>query len=127
MIMAAVESLGIDPVDVSKASGKIAVGSLNQEVIVVGHEAIGCDPKVKGLAGFLNSLEEDLVVPVVPEDQLASSPPVEDMIPGIGIFHSQRARHNSLYPEDLKESRADLTPLPPLHGILTLNYVQKSP
>ena len=113
MVMATVESLGIDPVDVSKASGKIAVGGLDQEVIVAGHKAIGCNSKVKGFDGFPDGLEEDLIVLVVPEDQLASSSPVEDVIPSIGIFHSQGSRHKSLYLKGLKESRTDLTPSDP--------------
>jgi hypothetical protein len=91
--MAAIESLGIDPVNMPEASGEITVRGLDQEVIVVGHETIGGDAKMPEFAGFLDGLEEGLVILCVPKNRFPPSSSVEDMIPGMGILDTKRPRH----------------------------------
>lgn len=93
MPMTSIKSLGIDTVNMPEASGKITVGGLNQEVIVVGHETIGGDPKMPEFAGLLNGLEEDLVILCVPKNRFPPSSSVQDMIPSPGIFDAKRPRH----------------------------------
>jgi len=39
--MAAVEGLGVDPVKLSHAPGKVSLRGLDEEVVVVIHEAVG--------------------------------------------------------------------------------------
>ncbi len=51
--------------------GKIAAGGLDREVILVGHKAIGCNLQVKRFDRLPDGLEEDLIVLIVPEDQIA--------------------------------------------------------
>ena len=60
--MTAIKSLGVDPVDMSEASGKIRVGGLSQEVVVGGEETIGGDPQMPEFTGLLDGLEEGLVI-----------------------------------------------------------------
>jgi hypothetical protein len=91
--MAAIESLGIDPVNMPEASGEIAVRGLDQEVIVAGHETIGGDAKMPEFAGFLDGLEEDLVILCVPKNRFPPSSSVQDMIPGMSIFDTKRPGH----------------------------------
>ena len=91
--MTAIKSLGVDPVDMPQTSGKIGVWGLNQEVIVVGQETIGGDPKMPEFTGLLDGLEEDLVILWVPENRFPSPSAVQDMVPGIGKFNPKRPRH----------------------------------
>ena len=84
--------MGIDPVNMPEASGEIAIRGLDQEVIVVGHETIGGDAKMPEFAGFLDGLEEDLVILCAPENRFPPSSSVQDMIPGMGIFDTRRPR-----------------------------------
>jgi hypothetical protein len=91
--MAAIESLGIDPVNMPEASGEVAVRGLDQEVVVVGHETIGGDAKMPEFAGFLDGVEEGLVILCVPKNRFPPSSSVEDMIPGMGILDTKRPRH----------------------------------
>jgi hypothetical protein len=95
--MAPVKSLGIDAINMSETSGKIAIGGLNQEVIMIGHEAIGGDAEMPGFASFADSLQECFIIASVPEDSFSPSSSVEDMIPGVGIFHAKRSRHCFIY------------------------------
>ena len=85
--------MGIDPVNMPEASGEITVRGLDQEVIVVGHETIGGDAKMPEFAGFLDGVEEGLVILCVPKNRFPPSSSVEDMIPGMGILDTKRPRH----------------------------------
>ena len=85
--------MGIDPVNMPEASGEVAVRGLDQEVIVVGHETIGGDAKMPEFAGFLDGLEEGLVILCVPKNRFPPSSSIEDMIPGMGILDTKRPRH----------------------------------
>jgi hypothetical protein len=76
-----------------EASGEIAARALDQEVIVGGHETIGGEAKMSEFAGFLDGLEEDLVILCVPKNRFSPSSSVQDMIPGMGIFDSKSPRH----------------------------------
>ena len=91
--MTAIKSLGVDPVDMPQTPGKIRVGGLNQEVVVVGQETIGGNPKMPEFTGLLDGLQENLVIFRAPENRFPPSSAVQDMIPGIGKFDPKRARH----------------------------------
>ena len=93
MAMAAIKSLGVDTVDMPQTSGKISVWGLNQEVVVVGQETIGGNPKMPEFTSLLHSLEKDLVILWVPENRFPPASAVQDMIPGIGEFDPKRPRH----------------------------------
>ena len=43
--------------------------------------------------GFLDGLEEDLVILCAPENRFPPSSAVQDMIPSIGKFDPKRPRH----------------------------------
>ena len=85
--------MGIDPANMPEASGEIAVRGLDQEVIVAGHETIGGDAKMPEFAGFLDGLEEDLVILCVPKNRFSPSSSIQDMIPSMSIFDTKRPRH----------------------------------
>ena len=91
--MAAVKSLGVNPVDMSHTAGKVRVWGLNQEVVVGGKKTIGGDPKMPEITGLLDSLEEGLVILCVPKDRFPPSTAVQDMIPSIRKFDPKGPRH----------------------------------
>jgi hypothetical protein len=78
--------------------------------VIAGLCEIGGDPQVPGFAGFANGLKEDLIVRIAPEDPLPSSSPVQDMIPGIRIFHSQRSGHKFFITEENVRVKSRLDP-----------------
>jgi hypothetical protein len=78
--------------------------------VLAGLCKIGGDPQVPGFAGFANGLEKDLIVRIAPEDPFPSSSPVQDMIPGVRVFYSQKSRHKFFITEEDEEPRVDLTP-----------------
>jgi hypothetical protein len=57
------------------------------------HQAIGHNSEMPKFARLLNGLEKIAVILRLSEDCFSPSSPVQDMIPGMGIFDSQRARH----------------------------------
>ena len=98
--MAAVESLSVDPIDMPQTPGKVPVGGLDQEMVVVGHEAISSNPQAPESAGFLNGLEKGRVILWVSEDQFPPSSSIQDMIPSTRIFDPEGAGHGSTLPEN---------------------------
>jgi hypothetical protein len=71
------------------ATGDIALRSLNQQVVVVGHQAIGRHPEIPGIRRLLKNCYECLIVMPVREDVLFPSATVHDMIPGSWIFYAK--------------------------------------
>ena len=100
--MTPIESLGVDTVDMSHSPGKIRVWGLNQEVVVVGQETIGGNPKMPEFTGLLDGLQENLVIFRAPENRFPPSSAVQDMIPGIRKFDPKRARHALTLSDKLK-------------------------
>jgi hypothetical protein len=91
--MPPVEPLGIDAVDVPQTSRKIAVGGLNQQMIMVRHQAIGRNPETPEVACLPNGLKKRLVILGTPKNGFFPSSSIQDMIPSVGIFDAQRPRH----------------------------------
>jgi hypothetical protein len=91
-----VEALGINPIYMTHATGDIAVRSLNQQVVMVGHQAIGRHPEIPSLRRFLKNFYECLIVMTGQKDVLSPPATVHDMIPSSRIFYAQRSRHNKL-------------------------------
>ena len=57
--MLAVEALGINPIKVAHATGKITVGGVNQKVIMVGHQAEGRNLQVPHLCRIFRHPSEE--------------------------------------------------------------------
>jgi hypothetical protein len=91
--MQPVEPLGIDAIDMSHATRKVAMGGLNQQMIMIWHQAVGRNSEVPIFPRLLNRLEEVFIIPFLSKDGFPPTSPVQDMIPGIGILNSKRPRH----------------------------------
>jgi hypothetical protein len=89
-----VEKLGVDAVQLSHAEGEIAVRSLDEEVIVIGHEAVGVANPIVAFINVLESIQEVLAVLVILKDRLLFVPAGGYMIDCAGIFYAERAGHD---------------------------------
>jgi hypothetical protein len=89
----AVVALGVNTIDVSHASGYIAIRRLDKKMVVVGHQAVSRNPKIPDLSGFLEKTNKKYVVPMTPKYGLTSSPAVHHMIPCTWVLYSQRPGH----------------------------------
>ena len=88
-----IEELGIHSVQLSHAEGKITVGGLDKEVIMVGHEAVGVADPVVALIDVLEGVQEVLAVMVILEDGLLFVATGCHMIYSAGVFYAERASH----------------------------------
>ena len=86
--MTGIEALGVYAVDVSHAPGYVGIRGLDQQMIVVGHQAVRGDAKIPHLRVFDQYLDESLVIIFVVKDRLTSPAAVHDVIPGIRKFDS---------------------------------------
>lgn len=60
--MLAVESLGIDAVDMPHGTGDVAFRCVNQHVVMVGHETVGGDANIPRFGRILKQFDKSLVV-----------------------------------------------------------------
>ena len=88
-----VEELGIHSVQLSHAEGKITVGGLDKEVIMVGHEAVGVADPVVAFIDVLEGVQELEPILVGLENGLPLIAPGGDMIDGTGVFDSEGPGH----------------------------------
>jgi hypothetical protein len=91
--MAFVEELGIDAVQLPHTNGKIAIRSLDEKMVVVGHEAVGVTDPVISFVDVLESVEEIQAILFVLEDGFLLVAPGGDMIDSTRIFYAQRTGH----------------------------------
>jgi hypothetical protein len=88
-----IESLGIDAIELPHSPAEIALRGLNEQMIVIIHQAIGmAQPVVPGYYGSEDVKKEQPIL-VVTEDGTAGISPGGDMVDCTGIFYAQRARH----------------------------------
>lgn len=90
-----VKKLGINPVKLSHAEGKVAIGGFDQEMIVVAHEAVGVAQPVISFVDMLKGVEEVLAVLVVFEDSLFFVAARGNMIHSAGVFYAKGAGHGA--------------------------------
>ena len=91
--MQPVEPLGIDAINMAHATRKVAMGGLNQQMVMIWHQAVGCNPEVPIFARLLNRPEKVFIIPIPAKDVVPPTSPVQDMIPSIGILDPKRPRH----------------------------------
>ena len=73
-MMEAIVALGIEPVHMPHAPREVAAGRVDQQMVMVVHEAIGVDFESKALAGFCQRLQKRPVILVLVKDPLVPSP-----------------------------------------------------
>jgi hypothetical protein len=70
------------------ATGDIAVRSLNQQMVMVGHQAIGRHSEIPDIRRLLKNFYEYLIVMPGQENVLSPPATIHDMIPGSRIFYA---------------------------------------
>jgi len=88
--VSAIETLSVDPIDVSHASGQVRVGGLNKKVIVAGHQTIVGNPGVAHIHNILEKISKGKTILFLFEDGLTPSASVHNMVPCVGVLNSQR-------------------------------------
>ena len=91
--MRPIQLLSIETVYMPHAPREVAAGRLDQQMVRVGHEAIGVDLKSKALAGFGQRLQKSPVILVLVKDPLVPSPTIHDVVIRILLVESKRTRH----------------------------------
>ena len=92
----AVKGLGKQTIQLAHADGKIGFGRLDQQMVVVGHEAIRvADPAVAGY-DLAQSLKKQFTVDVVQEDLLPIVTPAGEVIECAWKLHPERSCHGLL-------------------------------
>ena len=86
--MAPVIPLRIHAVDVAHAPGNVGSRRLDQQMIMIGHQAVSGYTKIPHIRGFDQHLDERLVILFIDEYRFTPPTPVHDVIPGVGNFDS---------------------------------------
>ena len=94
-----VEPLGIDTVDLAHAARKRRAARLDQQVIMVVHQAIRPQRPVEPFAGAHQAIEEGLPISIVEIDRFARIAARHHVIERTGKFNAKGAGHRGrLYP-----------------------------
>ena len=91
--MAAVETLRINAVQLSHAVRKVGIRSFDDDVVVVGHLAVGMAAPVEPLANLLEQRLPVLAVAVVVEDILTAIASRCHVVEGTGEIDAKRPGH----------------------------------
>jgi hypothetical protein len=91
--VSSVESLGIDPVELPHPPAEIALRGLDEQMIVIIHQAVGMAKPVEPGNNGNEDVKKEQPILVVPKDGTAGIPTGGDMVYCTGIFYAQRARH----------------------------------
>ena len=86
--MNTVETLGIDTVDVPHATRQVPSWCMDQQMVVVGHQAISAYTDIPQFCGILEKVDEHLVIIGVFKYPIRTTPAIHDMIPGPFILNS---------------------------------------
>ena len=106
--------LGVDAVQLPHADGQIPVGSLDQKMVMVGHEAVGVADPVVALVDVLEGVEEVQTIRVGLENGFLLVPAGGHMIDCAGVFDAERTGHGRTLAEKRGNVKPqDLTPRSP--------------
>lgn len=105
-----VKELSIDSVQLPHAEGKVAIRCFNQEMIMVGHEAVGVAQPVIALVDVLKCVKEVLSVLVVLKNVLFFVATGSYVVNGAWVFYAKWASHDANVAEALRNvNTKDLT------------------
>ena len=78
--MPLIESLGIDTVQLPHAYRKISIGCINEQMVMIFHQAVGMAEPVVPKTNILQRIQEHLSVLIVSEDRLSFVSSAGDVI-----------------------------------------------
>jgi len=79
-IMPTIEALGVHPVQMSHPTGQIGIGSLDEQMVVVLHQAVGVTSPVESSNDVPENLQKGEPILVVEKDRLSRIPASRDVI-----------------------------------------------
>ena len=95
-LVAFIEELGIDAIQLPHAYGEIAVGRLDEQMIMVVHEAVGVADPIVSLVDALKGVEEIEAVPVIPEYGFFLIAAGSRVVDGAGVFDAKGTYHAAM-------------------------------
>ena len=105
-----IEELRIDAVQLPHAEGKVAVGGLDEKMVMVGHEAVGMTDPVVAFVDVLDGIQEVLAVGVILENGLLLVSAGGHMIDCAGVLNAKRSSHGGTIAENWRNGKkVDLT------------------
>jgi hypothetical protein len=88
MVVTTVETLGVYSVYMPHTAGQITDRSMDQQMIMIGHQAIGSYLDIPSFIRLLKQTDEGLVIIGVQKNLFPSPATIHDMIPGTWIFYA---------------------------------------
>ena len=92
-LMSTVEALGVDAVYLFHDPGQIGFRCFHEQVIVIGHQAVGMADAIVVRKGLCQDLKKAVPVAIIEEDGLLGVAPGGQVIKRAGEFDAQGAGH----------------------------------
>ena len=107
-----IESLGVESVQLSHADGEVAVRGLDENVVVIAHEAVSVTDPVITFIDPMESMKKILAILIVLENVFSIVTSTGDVINSARIFYAEGAYQISLVSrQDRNIKTKDLTPM----------------
>ena len=95
-----IEELCIDTIQLPHAKGKVAVRCLDEEMVMVGHEAVGVADPIVAFIDVLGGYSGSSGGPCHLENRLLLVPAGGHMIDCAGVFYAKRTGHRGTIAEN---------------------------
>jgi len=103
--LAAICPLGVDAVELTHPLGEVRIRRLDDEVIVVGHLAIGVAARIETAAHLTKDGEPLRPVQIVATDRLAPITVPGDVIEPTGALHTERSGYSAEHSSEMRASK----------------------
>jgi len=97
--MSLIESLGIDTVQLPHAYRKISIGGINEQMVMIIHQAVSMAEPIVPKGNILKRIQEHLSVLIVSENCLSFVSSASDVIDSACKFYAQRTCHDYPIPQ----------------------------
>jgi hypothetical protein len=94
-----IESLGVDTVQLPHANRKIPIRCVDQQMVMILHQAVGVAEPIVTKINILKRIQERLSVPIVSENCLSFVPSAGNVIDSTWEFYTQRTCHGVAIPQ----------------------------
>lgn len=93
----AVEADGVGGLKPADGAAEVGPGGLDQQVVVIGHEAVGVNAQAEFIAGFLECGKEGEAIVVVAKDGAPLVAARGDVVESPGKFDAKRPGHGGSF------------------------------
>jgi hypothetical protein len=97
--MPLIESLRIDTIQLTHAYRKISVGCINEQMLMIVHQAIGVAEPIIPKGNIGECIQEHLSVLIISENCLSFVSSARDVINSTWKFYAQRTSHDYPIPQ----------------------------